>query len=87
MSAFTEAYRKLFPPPSAREAYTVKAVQTTDEQLVEQLKSYARHTADLAGKLHDRGWQVSVYIYPYTPDKGAVSQVSVYRTQTLSGTP
>ena len=66
-------------------AATVEAAPISDEQIVEQLKSYARHTADLAGKLRERGWTVSVTIYPYTSDKGPSAMVSVYRTQTLSG--
>ncbi len=84
MSVFNEAYQKVFPGPSAREVYGVKTSQTTnDEQLADDLRKAAKTTAGLAGALQQRGWKVSVDIYPYTSDKGPTASVSVYRTQTL----
>lgn len=85
MSAFSEAYQKLFPSPSAREVYEVKPkTPTSDEQMADDLRKSAKQTADLAGALAARGWTVSVNIYPRTSDKGPTASVSVYRTQNLT---
>lgn len=60
-----------------------EAAVENDSQIAEELKLAAQRTAELAGTLNQRGWNVSVDIYPYTTDKGPVAHVSVHRTQTL----
>lgn len=89
MSAFSEAYNKLFPPATAREVYGIKPAQpvkepTGDEQLGIDLRKSAQQTAELAGALKKRGWTVSVDIHPDTSDKGPLASVSIYRTQKLT---
>lgn len=89
MSAFTEAYRKIFPSATVREVYNIKpqaksGASTVDEDLAAELKRSAQRTAELAGELRSRGWQVTVDIYPSTSDKGPIAHVRVYRTHTLA---
>lgn len=57
-------------------------VVASEESVAAELRSIAQRCAELAGDLQERGWNVSVGIYPKTAE-GPTATVSIYRQRTL----